>query len=114
MAAPQCDDCMVPEVICHQAGNIRDAGYSVSIESGGFTGITFAHVSRITIAGSQPVLSEPVTPQPTRDAKLIAYKGNGFGLVIDRSRDIAGYFPAVVNFKAQRSLVKDDLLCSFR
>lgn len=45
----------ITQILACSEPNIRDGGYSVSIETGGLAGLTTAHLSEVTIAGSNSI-----------------------------------------------------------
>src|SRR4051794_26290502 len=60
---------------------LADAGYGVTIRTGGFTGMTLATVSEQTIAGPRRVAAFGVTE--SEGGMQRAYHGNGFDLTIE-------------------------------
>lgn len=69
------------DVICKDArADLRDAGYSIAIESGGFIGMTLASLSETSLIGPVDLGVYPV--KKIEKGTDLIYKGKGFRLVI--------------------------------
>ena len=71
----------VMEVSCHDARiGLGDTGYSLSISSGGFTGMTLGTLSEQTFVA--PRVLKTVTLTSSRESMNQVYRGKGMKLVI--------------------------------
>ena len=110
-----CCDRLVTEVVCHDTNGYRDAGLSITIQSGGFAGLTTATVSEMTIAGPVAVSTMIVSRSDSaRHPGLIAYSGEKFRLLINTSEVKEGFSPASVKTKIKGRTVTEEMVCRVR
>lgn len=104
-------------VSCYQTG-IADAGVMVSIQSGGFTGLTTAHVSEQSIMGPRPVGQVVVRETSiNRPNKPTVYSGESLELVIYTNRAPRNggvYFDGQLSGEIEGHQYNDRVACQFR
>ena len=111
----------VIDVTCTDADtDLRDAGFSLSIISGGFAGLTHATVTEQTIAGPRVVGAYMVTYEDQSTFRFYnsKYHALEFELVISlESLMPTNIHPAGLRFKRNlgrnKGMAEADLLCTF-
>ncbi len=109
-------DAMYTILTCRDARPIADAGYVVSITTGGIAGITIAHLSEQTFAGPRQLAAVAVDRSPSRirrpNPNIYAFVGQDFSLTLSLDDVNSAYeMAAVLNANVKGEEIRAKMLC---